>query len=492
MKGNPSLIKPAISPATLDRSDPLPEDISAPFRDRRSARLTEGLRRRRVLAAAAPGGDPQFINAIAAADRFWGPDEQWRLAIATSTSQSAEPVNELRTPHEVPSRPERAVHRRRRPTWNRRRRQATPLAEDGELRSGLDAAAEPEPAFLVPPPGGRLPRIGRVRSWTTRLVLLTAPLVLIGGVAFSCGVSSGSDRIATPSAITTGEAGSYHLSTFPEQQAAAYGATYLMLCLTHPNPADDAAVADRLTALARMTSSGVLPGCGWDGDGLAQAPLSVNWTGTTAPAAGTYSTGGAAELDYVAALTDGRTIGIAVPVWASSLTGPIQLRIVGDLSFLPAATPTTAPTPDQPAVVDPTLAESLSSSVLLPFLQAWAASDPVQLNLILASPATPAAEQGLEGQLSNPQIDTAQVVVNNGNPTAYRDGDRVSAQIKVDWGTSSVGGVQTAAYSIALRHAAGRWLVTDISGGPLDMQGGAAADTTFAPQPPASSTSTTP
>ena len=51
------------------------------FRDRRRSRLAEGHRRHEILSAAAPSGDPQFINAIAAADRFWGPDEQWREAL---------------------------------------------------------------------------------------------------------------------------------------------------------------------------------------------------------------------------------------------------------------------------------------------------------------------------------------------------------------------------------------------------------------------------
>jgi hypothetical protein len=50
------------------------------FRDRRRSRLAESHRRHEILSAAAPSGDPQFINAIAAADRFWGANEQWRLA----------------------------------------------------------------------------------------------------------------------------------------------------------------------------------------------------------------------------------------------------------------------------------------------------------------------------------------------------------------------------------------------------------------------------
>src|SRR6478752_8961901 len=51
------------------------------FRDRRRSRLSEGRRRRELLSTADPSADPQFINAIAAADQFWGPDEKWRDAL---------------------------------------------------------------------------------------------------------------------------------------------------------------------------------------------------------------------------------------------------------------------------------------------------------------------------------------------------------------------------------------------------------------------------
>jgi hypothetical protein len=51
------------------------------FRDRRRTCLSEGRRRRELLSTADPSADPQFINAIAAADRFWGPDEKWRDAL---------------------------------------------------------------------------------------------------------------------------------------------------------------------------------------------------------------------------------------------------------------------------------------------------------------------------------------------------------------------------------------------------------------------------
>jgi len=64
------------------------DDDGDTFRDRRRSRLAEGRRRRELLSAADPSVDPQFINAIAAADRLWGPDEQWRDALRSQRSAS--------------------------------------------------------------------------------------------------------------------------------------------------------------------------------------------------------------------------------------------------------------------------------------------------------------------------------------------------------------------------------------------------------------------
>src|SRR6478735_2064357 len=65
------------------------------FRDRRRTRLSQGRRRRELLSTADPSADPQFINAIATADRFWGPDEKWRDALQSQRfrgTASAEPT----------------------------------------------------------------------------------------------------------------------------------------------------------------------------------------------------------------------------------------------------------------------------------------------------------------------------------------------------------------------------------------------------------------
>jgi len=290
------------------------------YRGRRSSQSAEGQRRRGLLVEVSPDADPQFIGAIAAAEQFWGLDEQWRqaigamIAVPAGTSaalpEDVAPVSQVKTGWRVLR-------------WRGRKQ---PAAVQLELR--VDDGPV-DPSFLVPRPGVRRQRVGGLRSWVARLALVTAPLFLIGGVAYSCGVSDSADRVVASSAITPAEASAYHLSTFPAAQAAAFGVTYLTLCSTHPAAADTRAVADRLTVLARMASGGVAVGCGWDGTGAAQQPVSVVWTGATAPASGTYSTGSAAQMVFTVALSDRRIITITVPVWASTNDGQPKFRIVG-------------------------------------------------------------------------------------------------------------------------------------------------------------------
>jgi hypothetical protein len=134
-------------------------------------------------------------------------------------------------------------------------------------------------------------------------------------------------------------------------------------------------------------------------------------------------------------------------------------------------------------VTDPAIADSLTSSVLVPFLRAWAVSDPVQLNLVLARDASTAARTGMAGQVTAPVVNHTQVVVTRGDPKGYRDGDLIVAQVGVDW-TTRVSDVQRAGYSITLRMTAGRWQVTDITGVAPDPVGGAAPATTFATPTP--------
>jgi hypothetical protein len=312
----------------------------------------------------------------------------------------------------------------------------------------------------------------------TRLGLIVGPLLLVGGLFYSCGVSTGSSRLVQQASISGQDAAAFHLSSVPAERASAFGVAYLTLCWTHPAAADEAATQNRLAALARMTSAGVTSGCGWTGTAPTPVPVAVTWDGSAVPIQDVYPTGAAAQLGFVVTTADQRTVGVSVPIWMASATSTAGARVVGDVAIVPVATAAAAPTPIAPAATDSAIAEALTRSVLVPFLQAWAASDPIQLNLVLARDASAAARAGMAGQLSKPIVAGVRVVVTRGDPTAYRDGDQVTAQLTVDWTTTS--GAQRSGYSIGLRMAAGRWQVTDIGGAAADPAGGVSPSTTFA------------
>jgi hypothetical protein len=71
----------AISPVA-DRPERIGDPAAVNFRGRRRASVAEVRRRRDVLISEAPEADLQFVNAIAASDSFWGPDERWRAALS--------------------------------------------------------------------------------------------------------------------------------------------------------------------------------------------------------------------------------------------------------------------------------------------------------------------------------------------------------------------------------------------------------------------------
>jgi hypothetical protein len=55
--------------------------------------VIETHRRREVLFRRAPTADPQWAEAIIAADPLWGPDEDWQLLIDQTTTQADPPVS---------------------------------------------------------------------------------------------------------------------------------------------------------------------------------------------------------------------------------------------------------------------------------------------------------------------------------------------------------------------------------------------------------------
>ncbi len=364
-----------------------------------------------------------------------------------------------------------------------RRRGAASPAPAGPSSSATADSAIPVELATIPKPGRSSRPVGHSRSWVTRALVVTAPLILIGGVAYSQGVGVGSARVVTPGVLTAPEADRFHLSTFPAAQASGFAAAYLTLCLTHPDPADKIAVANRLAGLAQMASAGVAPGCGWKGTSAEPAPLAVTWNGA-AIAIPAYTAGAAASLGFTVTTADGRTTEATVPVWVSS-TGTAQaMRVTGDVTVLPAVAATPAPTPIAPAVTDASLATAVTPTVLLPFLRAWGASDSIQLGLVLAPSATADARTGLNGYLQHPTIVSARVIVDSGSPDDYLDGDQVTATVTVDW-TTATNAVQRTGYSVVLQRVSGRWRVTDITNAAPDPAGGAAPSATF-PTTPAS------
>lgn len=471
-----------------------PDDGSS-FRARRQQRVAVLHQRRQQLIQHSPHAPSGVINALVS-DAFWGPDERWRTAIteADHTAGTTRPTPAAQattsttpaTPAPAPDTtgPARAAVSGKRTSrmLGRRRREAS-AAAPAPAKAGQIADADD--LFDVPAPGRRMSRIGRGRSWVTRIAITAGPLVLIGGLAYSCGVSTGSDRVVVPPVITTDVAAQYDLSTFPVDQAAAFGVAYLTLCLTHPDSKAETTLTNREASLASMTTAGVTRGCGWDGKGPSQQPLSITYSGTHTPVDAQYPTGAAEQLQFTAVMGDGRSLGVSVPIWASGEPQYSQLRVVGEVAFLPAVLPTAAPAPTPPRVTDAALSRYLTSAVLQPFFTAWATSDPVQLALLTTTDASALARQGMGGQVSGPHVDNPTVVITHGDPTAYRDGDTATARTAVTWSTSN--GQQRSTYEVDLRLVADRWLVVDIAGGPVDAGGGAAPAGTFAAQTPTTS-----
>ena len=62
------------------------------LRTDRARRVIETHRRREVLFQRAPTADPQWAEAIIAADPLWGPDEDWQLLIDQTTTQADPPT----------------------------------------------------------------------------------------------------------------------------------------------------------------------------------------------------------------------------------------------------------------------------------------------------------------------------------------------------------------------------------------------------------------
>lgn len=60
--------------------------------------MIETHRRREVLFQRAPTADPQWAEAIIAADPLWGPDQDWKLLIDRTTTQAESPASRQHDP----------------------------------------------------------------------------------------------------------------------------------------------------------------------------------------------------------------------------------------------------------------------------------------------------------------------------------------------------------------------------------------------------------
>lgn len=449
---------------------------------RRRARISELQRRRRRLTDSRPTAPAAIVQAIASNDAFWGPEESWRTAVSEAAADHSGHEDALNEewahreqdpPGANDPAPALSAPQVKKPRFQLLRRRH-PMSTGQAVATGEEPT--PEQLSSIPPPGGRnrvrIP--GRRQTWIVRTALVAAPLMLVGGVAFAAGVSTGSARVPAAASMSPEEAHSWGLTMYPTAAAASFGQSYVVQCLTHPDPKNTTAVAARAAALSTMTSADVPQGCGWDGTGPAQRPLIVTWDGSAEPLAG-YTAGQASRIGFSVTLQSGRQLRVVVPVWTPAQTPTDgSFRVVGDLGMMPVAPAAAAPVPDQPLPSDDQLATSIAPAVLTPFLAAWARSDTVQLSLLLTTNASTSARRGMQGILTNPRVRNTSVTVVRGTPGGYTDGDVVVALTEVLW-ASPTGGDQSATYAIRLQQQASHWLVADITGSTLDRSGGAAA-----------------
>lgn len=222
-------------------------------------------------------------------------------------------------------------------------------------------------------------------------------------------------------------------------------------------------------------SAGTAPrDCGWQNDGAEQTVDSVMFNGYADPVPG-YETGEAAHLGFDVIL-DGEPLAVSVPVWVGPTEGGgTAMQVVGAIGMSPTVPVAQAPLPEQPRNVDQELGSELSSTVIEPFLTAWASSDTRQMNLLMARDATTNVRNGLGGALTQPNIRTVVAKpnkpVSTGETAIYVDGDYVFVDVTASWTVTASEATQQAGYRMSLVREADRWLVYDIQNGVVDTSG---------------------
>ncbi|GAQ64186.1 conjugal transfer protein [Streptomyces scabiei] len=340
-------------------------------------------------------------------------------------------------------------------------------------QGGMTAPRKSSGDFDVPRPGGRLPSGGRRTHVGLRAALLiTTGLFALG----SCGVTGlliGKSSGAGTTALDQDDVARYGLTEFPTQQAAAFAEQYATLCLTYsPETA-----SDRRAALARYTSAGVDPECGWSGEGTRKA-LTATWDGTSEKLP-EYNEHGR-YLGIQVRTDDGGLTTLTVPVYVKNLTTGEGIRIAGDVGEMPMPPRSDVPEVDRDSEdVDTALGQQLQQTVLPGYFEAWAKSDRTTLARFTAQGATLAATTGLSGRLSEPQVNDVVALVPKGvrgsAPYSYKTGQAVELRVVVDWADPE-GDTARRSYRITVVNTAQGWFIKDIRGGLLDAEGGRGDD----------------
>jgi len=333
-----------------------------------------------------------------------------------------------------------------------------------------DENGVPISAFDVTPPGA--PPVSNTRQRGKRLVYAAGGVMALTTVTgLLMGIVVGTSRIPAEGAISSEEAAAYNLSTFPVDSASAFATRYLETCLTH---GDSVQLRQRQARLESMSAGTAPRDCGWQNDGAEQTVDSVMFNGYADPVPG-YGAGEAAHLGFDVIL-DGEPFAVSVPIWVGPTEGGgMAMQVVGAIGMSPTIPVAQAPLPEQPRNVDQELGSELSSTVIEPFLTAWASSDTRQMNLLMARDATTNVRNGLGGALTQPNIRTVVAKpnksVNTGETVVYVDGDYVFVDVTASWTVTASEATQQAGYRMSLVREADRWLVYDIQNGVVDTSG---------------------
>ncbi|MDW4912504.1 conjugal transfer protein [Streptomyces californicus] len=340
-----------------------------------------------------------------------------------------------------------------------------------ETKGKATAALSEAPAagagdrFDVPRPGGRLSG-GRGTHVAARMTaLVSVSLLALGAVGVMAYTAGHPAPVET--GITDEEVSKYRLTPFPVERAIAFADRYARLCANqNPEQADQ-----RRQAIARLSSAGVDPTCGWDGKGNQVVAYSV-WSGVIEPIA-EYPEHGF-YIGIQVQLTTGGLRTLSVPVWVDDLKSGNGMRVVGDVGTLPQPDPATPPAVKDPLEADSALSTELQGKLFADFFTSWGASNGTTLSRYVAPGASTSARAGLRGALGSPQVSDVQVLLPKG--VGATDGhewgvdDVTWARVSVRWKPGS--GHVTERYRVQIVLTDQGWFVKDIRAGVIDQEGG--------------------